>query len=213
MAHTHDVKSGDTLLTIAHQNAFADWRTIWDHEANAGLRGRRPDPMVLFPGDRVFVPDKTERWVRVATNQKHVFELRTPISLLKVVLTDRFGDPFRRRAWEVTVNGRLLEGRTDDRGLLECVLLPDDRDALIRLPEEEIEWQVKIGTLHPIDEVSGLQGALQCLGYYGGEITGTVDEATSTAMKTFQKQHGLTETEQPDAPTRTKLEELLFADV
>jgi hypothetical protein len=57
----HTVSRSDTLFTIARQHGFRSWRGIYEHPNNALLRQRRPDPMVLAPGDAVFVPDKEPR--------------------------------------------------------------------------------------------------------------------------------------------------------
>lgn len=58
MAETHTVAQGDTLISIAHQYGFCDWKTIYFDGSNSELREQRPDPMVLAPGDEVHIPDK-----------------------------------------------------------------------------------------------------------------------------------------------------------
>jgi hypothetical protein len=52
----HVVVSGDTLSGIAATYGCPSWRTIYDHEKNADFRALRPNPDLIYPGDRVFVP-------------------------------------------------------------------------------------------------------------------------------------------------------------
>ena len=54
----HMVKEGECLDSIALDHGFADWRTIYDHPKNTDLRSKRPDPNVIHPGDKLFIPDK-----------------------------------------------------------------------------------------------------------------------------------------------------------
>ena len=55
------------------------------------------------------------------------------------------------------------------------------------------------------DAVTDLQSRLKELGYYSGEITGTVDTATTKAIKSFQKKNGLTASGTADAATQRTL--------
>ena len=51
MTTPYTVQSGDTLVRIAQQFGFPDWRTIYDAPENAAFRQARPDPDKIFPGD------------------------------------------------------------------------------------------------------------------------------------------------------------------
>ena len=225
MSLTYEVQAGDTLIRIAHQHGFADWQTIWSRDENAGLRGQR-DPRRLVTGDKVFIPDKVERWMRVSTDKRHVFELSRPEARLRVVLTDRFGQPLAQKPYRVTVDGAAVHtGRTDGDdgdpdaptipGLLDCPIAPDAREAVIQveLRGRTIEWKVELGALPPTERTDGLQHALQNLGYLGeGQVTGALDDATKKALRVFQDHARLPQTGEPDARTLEALEAALFTE-
>ena len=47
---------GDTTTKLAFEHGlFPD--TLWNHPDNEDLRSKRDDPNVLYPGDKIFIPD------------------------------------------------------------------------------------------------------------------------------------------------------------
>jgi len=50
------VKSGDTLVKIAKEHGFADWREIYNHPDNRAFKAKRPNPDRIFPGDVLMIP-------------------------------------------------------------------------------------------------------------------------------------------------------------
>ena len=76
MSETHEVKAGESLATIAERYGFGDWRKIFDHPANEKLRSKRPDPTLLPPGDKVFIPDKIQSTEAKSTDQSHTFKVK-----------------------------------------------------------------------------------------------------------------------------------------
>src|SRR5262245_24346589 len=50
------VKSGDTLVKIAKEHGFADWREIYNHPDNRAFKTKRPNPDRIFPGDVLMIP-------------------------------------------------------------------------------------------------------------------------------------------------------------
>jgi len=52
------VKSGDTLVKIAKNHGFADWREIYNHPDNHAFKSKRPDPNKIFPGDVLMIPGR-----------------------------------------------------------------------------------------------------------------------------------------------------------
>ncbi len=225
MSLTYEAKAGDTLIRIAHQHGFADWQTIWRRDENAALRGER-DPQRLVAGDKVFIPDKAERWLRVSTDKRHVFELSRPLARLRVVVTDRFGQPLAQKPYKVTIDGQTVhEGHTDGAsddpdaptfpGLIDCPIAPDALEAVIevQLRGRTLEWAVELGSLPPTSSTDGLQLALRNLGYLPeGYTSGTLDDPTKKALRTFQDHARLPQTGQPDAATLQALEAALFTE-
>ena len=56
----HTVKPGECLATIGRDHGIR-WQKIYDHPDNAEFRKERPNPHVVNPGDRVFVPELKRR--------------------------------------------------------------------------------------------------------------------------------------------------------
>ena len=69
MATQHTVKAGETLSSIAQQNGFRDWNTIYNAKENAAFRKKRPNPNLIVPGDIVTIPDKKDKTVPVSSGQ------------------------------------------------------------------------------------------------------------------------------------------------
>ena len=58
MGKNHYVEQGEYLAQIARSYGFVDYNTIWDAPENQGLKDKRKNPNILFPGDKLFIPDK-----------------------------------------------------------------------------------------------------------------------------------------------------------
>jgi hypothetical protein len=78
MSEVYVVKSGETLAGIASKHGFQDWRAVYDHPANAKLRSARPDPALIHPGDKIFIPDKLQKSFSVATDVAHTVAVKAP---------------------------------------------------------------------------------------------------------------------------------------
>src|SRR4051812_11756011 len=69
MATQHTVKAGETLSSIAQQNGFRDWNTIYNAPENAAFRKKRPNPNLIVAGDVVTIPDKKDKTVPISSGQ------------------------------------------------------------------------------------------------------------------------------------------------
>ncbi|MFC1712443.1 peptidoglycan-binding protein [Candidatus Poribacteria bacterium] len=214
MPQMYEVKQGDTLISIAYQFGFRNWRTIWDHDRNVQLREKRLNPQILSPRDQVFVPDKRPEEHRCITNRRHTFTVASLKSDIRIVLQNEDGEPYARKEYKLTVDGKVYRGQTDANGLLEeevpanakegeLVLWPNDDD-----PSEILLWSLDIGYLDPISEISGIQARLNNLGYECGEANGELNETTRGALRAFQRDNGLDVTGELDDATRSKLGQL-----
>ena len=66
------------MVTIAYKyNFFGVWQTIYEHEANEELRKKRPNPMCLMPGDKVYIPPiKATKWWPLKVGKVNKFVIK-----------------------------------------------------------------------------------------------------------------------------------------
>jgi hypothetical protein len=202
MDRTHIVTQGEHLSRIAKQYGFTDYRTIWEHGPNAELRKKRDNPNVLFPGDRLFVPEKALKEEPRPTDQRHRFQVRRPTLRLRIVLQDLARKAIAGARCELRVESEVGQLTTDGDGLLQRAIAPDVENGvlLVQAPVPAAEamplpMPVRIGHLDPVDEVSGQKARLNNLGYFAGPGEGRSDadnaELFLSAIEEFQCDHDL----------------------
>ena len=182
MSKTRVVNQGEHMSRIAAEEGFANFHTIFDRPENADLKRTR-DPHILFPGDRVFVPDRADKDVARPTDDTHKFETEVPPLFLRCKLLDWQRDPIKSAPCDVQVDGETLpKTTTNGAGILEQRIgrlakaavvnaeLPPFKVARPGEPPEQRPaiFQVKIGSLNPETKISGQQARLQNLGYDAG---------------------------------------------
>jgi hypothetical protein len=211
MGKEHVVKQGETLSEIARQHGFADWRLVYNHASNAQLRKQRPDPNVLYPGDKIQIPAVKPRTVSRKTGGGGPFTLQTRSRVLRMRLQDSQGKPLKSAEFTLEFTGKPpVKGSTKGDGTLEVPLPPTCRDAVLTVGEQT--FQLQLGHLNPLDDVpdegvSGAQSRLANLGYAVAGATGVLDPATKVALAAFQADHGLEVDGALTAATRSKLKE------
>lgn len=204
----HVVRQGDSTASIAYKYGFF-WETIWNHSNNAELRERRDNPNVLNPGDVIFILDKEQKEVSGGTEQRHRFRRKGVPERLRIRLLNEHDEPRADVSYTLGIDGNLFNGTTNSDGLIEHGILPNARGGRLIVGEsQEEEYNLRLGYLDPMDEVTGLQVRLKNLGIYTGEINGQIDAGTIQAIREFQRQKGLEETGESDEATRQQLEEL-----
>lgn len=52
----YTVRNGDTLSGIARKYGLPSWRVLYHHPSNKSFRQKRPNPNLIFPGDRINIP-------------------------------------------------------------------------------------------------------------------------------------------------------------
>lgn len=207
---SHQVQQGETLITIAHQYGFRDWKAIWEDTSNAGLRKTRPDPMVLKAGDQLNIPERKPAEFRLETNRSHTLQLKPLKAHLRLLLRNASNEPMAQKRFKLEQDGTVHgEGKTDERGFLEAEVPPEAHGADMSLTvwptdgDEKIQWTLHLGHLEPVTEEAGVRSRLNNLGYAAGaEGEG---EALKSALSSFQSEHGLPASGQVDEPTRKKL--------
>ncbi len=184
MPQTYQVQQGDHLSRIAKQFGFTDFHVIWDHPNNQALKAKRGSPNVLYPGDRLYIPDKQQRAEQRATDQKHVFKVsRHPLQLC-ILLREFDQTPVKNTPCRLEVETESFSLRTDGNGRIEQSISSEAQQATLILRDRQI--QVKIGYLDPVDTPSGQIARLTNLGYYRKQGEETDAATLQSAVEEFQ---------------------------
>ena len=201
MAYTaHTVKQGDTISSIAYQHGlFPD--TIWDDPENADLKSARKDPNVLFEGDVVRVREKEEKQVSCASDKRHRFRRKGVPAKFKVKLLLN-NEPRANEPYRLVIDGVTSQGTSGGDGLVESSLPPDAREGTLYVGEtgQEDVYQLKFGTLDPIDTDEGVKQRLLNLGY-------GADRDLEQALRDFQAAEDISVTGSIDQQTRDQLKQ------
>jgi Putative peptidoglycan binding domain len=199
------IKQGEHVSRIAAEHGFHNYRTLWDHAENQTLKELRRNPNVLFPGDRLFIPDLEDRVEPGATEQRHSFRLHVTPLMLRVVLRTVDGEPIRHTDCELLLNLTRIPLVTDNNGMIEQEIPKDAADVKLLVPTQGLEFALKIGHLDPVEEFSGEQARLNNLGYFAGYSAADTKQLR-WAVEEFQCEHHLPVTGVYDEATRAKLE-------
>jgi Putative peptidoglycan binding domain len=200
MANYHTVTQGEHLSRIAKKYGFSSFKTIWDHPQNAALKQKRQNPNVMFPGDRLFLPEKGKKEESGNTEQRHQFKLKGEQLILRLVLEDLYESPIGNAECELQVENKRHQLSTDGQGKIAQDIRPTDESALLiiqdpQTPVNELLIPIKIGHLDPVEAVSGQKARLNNLGYFAGPLEGKTEEENTarflSAIEEFQCDHGL----------------------
>jgi N-acetylmuramoyl-L-alanine amidase len=213
MAGYYTVKQGDYISSIAAENGFTDYRIIWDHGQNAELKQKRQNPNVLFPGDRLFIPDREEKHEPCPTDQKHIFKARRSTLRLRLILEDFYEEPIAGVPCDLVVRGDTRRVTTDGTGKLDEIIPPDTHDASLfirgpQTPFQDEQIPVHVGHLDPLDETSGQAARLANLGYYFGPLEPVDKDDFVSAVEEFQCDHGLKVDGKCGPATQAKLKQV-----
>ncbi len=146
MAKYHTVKQSDHLSKIALQYGFSDYRVLWEHSENATLKQQRQNPNVLFPGDRLYIPDKQEKTESGATEQRHRFRLSLQPLKLRIVVKDLNDQPVANTSCQLHIEGEIYKLTTDSQGLIEQEIprIAERGKFTIQDPENAMAMEVPI---------------------------------------------------------------------
>jgi hypothetical protein len=210
MPTTHIVRQGECFSRIARRYGFADYKKLYEHPDNADLRKKRPNPNLLFPGDKIVIPDPAPKTASLSHGRFHRFILKAPKRHLRLALKDDAGEPLAGKAYTLILDHEELQGTTDGDGFLEEEL--PFNVSRVELECEGRAWELELGNLNPLEEapdegISGTEARLINLGY-ALEPTGKMTIELRSAIRAFQHQSGLEVTGHLDSKTIQKLKEL-----
>jgi N-acetylmuramoyl-L-alanine amidase len=211
-SRSHWIQQGECLSTLADMYGFPDGKTIYQDGANAALRKKRPNPLVLAEGDEVVIPDLPPDERHLPTGKEHVIKIKRPKVMLNLRLQKEDGSPIAGKKYTLRVGDDILQGTTTGGGEVT-------QDIPVQVTEVTLEvlatddpqgavwtWDVQVGHLDPVEEVSGLRQRLNNLGFFSGsDLAAAADDALAYALRAFQDEQGLDVTGKPDDATRSKL--------
>lgn len=216
---THIVQQGEHLPGIAAKFGFSDHKTLWDDPNNSELKKLRGNPLVLLPGDQVFIPERETRTESASTEQRTKFTATSQALKLRVKLLDLSEDPIDRSGHATTSAGTVDVSPQDH--IYEMDIQATDKNVSLKFdPDPAFEVKLAVGSLDPVKEQSGQQERLNNLGYFAGfskkidpqqfqfaveefqcdrkkqglKVDGKIDESTPNGKKTQQaleKDHGV----------------------
>jgi hypothetical protein len=221
MPFVHTARPGECLVRVA-------WRYLLQHKQVAGhadnraLMEKRKDPHMLFPGDKLTIPDEKPMSWTLETGKRHSLVVQVPRKELRLVVRDGDGEPLASEAYELVLDGVRPEkakrsGTTDGDGMLREQVPLMCMSATLEIADWRI--QLRLGYLPPIpadetDPASGIESRLRSLGYAAGQSRKPRKDKprvlapdTKLALALFQGDAELDVTGEPDDETLAKIEE------
>lgn len=212
----HKVKQGECLSSIAKKYGLADWRIIYDYPQNAEFKRKRPNPNLICPGDKIFIPDKKLKEEGGGTENRHKFRVQVSKTFLRLIIQAEDGKPLSGKQYELHVEKLEIpyEGTIGGDGLIEQEIPADAEEGKLTVwmgentdDEDSYTCMLKIGHLDPIDEISGVQARLNNLGFHCGPVDGILGLKVKEGLKSFQAKIGLEPTGEINDETKNKLRE------
>ncbi len=194
----HTVQQGEWLAKIAARYGFADPRKIYDHPDNAPFRQTRPDPNVIFPGDRLVIPDREKKEADAPNEQRHRFRKLAPPQVLRVVARTPEGEILASKPYRLVLRDDSVvvidrEGTTSGDGVVEEKIPPKAREASLAVwPDDDttgtpLRWILRVAHLDPIETTEGVQARLNNLGFDAGPVGSAPGDKLRAAIRAFQK--------------------------
>ena len=208
------VQQGDYVSKLSAERGFSDYRTIWDHPQNQKLKQQRTTPNVLAPGDKLFIPDKEVRTEVRSTDAQHKFTLTGKPLKLRIVVKDVTDKPVSGKPCDLKVTGSpdVTPLSTDGTGMAQREINPDAAKGKLTLKDTglpiDLDLDLLIGHLDPIDTITGGKGRLANLGYDPGEVNDEVTLKFKSAVEEFQCDHKLTVDGDYGKNTQAKLKQV-----
>ena len=113
MAKWHVVQQGEWLSKIAALYWIADPNTIWDHANNEQLKKLRK-PELLFPEDKLYIPDLPLEPSK--TGEKHTIVMKLPKpATLKIKILNADDKPLANKKFQLKLGSQEFSGSSVGR--------------------------------------------------------------------------------------------------
>ncbi len=193
MATTHTVQQGESVSAIAQKYGFPNWKALYDHPDNQSFKALRPDPSLIFPGDKIAIPEIKKAIFKAKLNKKQAFRSQIKKETISLKVGAIGGKLWCDRKVELEVDGDTIESKTDAEGVAQFKLPKNhSNNAILSIytPKEttipSYRVEVKLGHLDPIEEIIGQKARLIALGYDCGSLTNTTTNLFEETIKAFQ---------------------------
>jgi len=192
---SHVVGQGECIYSLAARFGH-DWKTIWNHPDNAGLKAARKDPGILLPGDRVHIPEVAPKSVDLASGRRHRVVIMGQNVELNLRMCDAEGEPVADAKYEIVVGKRRIPATTDGNGQLKASIPAAAAEVELRNLETGETYRLSLGHMDPADTASAVRKRLANLGYRLDAVDGGLDDQAVTAVSAFCEDANVS----PDAP-------------
>ena len=215
MPTVHIVKQGEYISGIANAYGFSSYKKIWDDPQNAQLKLQRKNPNILFPGDRLVIPDKEERVEARATDARHRFQTVGDRLMLQLTIRTNDNEPVAHSDYTLEVEAETDRKQTDGNGSLEKTIKPGAQTGRLLLKSDDFGLDLKvtlaIGHLDPIETVTGQIARLNNLGYDAGDVQEPESDADRLRFRSAVEEFQCNEKLRVDGVCGPKTQEKLKA--
>ncbi|MBB1401968.1 peptidoglycan-binding protein [Pseudoalteromonas sp. SG45-1] len=215
MTQQHTVAQGETLLRIAKQYGYQTSKALYNHPSNAEFKALRPDPNLIYPGDKITIPPKKEKFIPLRTNSINSFVVQNEKEYFRLQIIHEDGDDITGKRIVITIGSQTIDTVLPSNGLIEVEL--NENDSLtgqvdLYLKEDQSSpsesFTAQVGHLDPIDTLSGVQARCNLLGFDCGKVDGVNGAKTKAGVRDFQYEHDLEVDGIAGKKTKAKLQQV-----
>ena len=215
MTQQHTIAQGKTLLRIARQYGYQTSKALYNHPSNAEFKALRPDPNLIYPGDKITIPPKKEKFIPLRTNSINSFVVQNEKEYFRLQVIHEDGDDITGKRIVITIGSQTIDTVLPSNGLIEVEL--NENDSLtgqvdLYLKEDQSSpsesFTAQVGHLDPIDTLSGVQARCNLLGFDCGTVDGINGSKTKAGVRDFQYEHDLEVDGIAGAKTKAKLQQV-----
>jgi N-acetylmuramoyl-L-alanine amidase len=190
------IKQGDYLALLAHKFGFDD-DAVWNDPKNTELRQLRPNPNILWPTDILYIPDQVNKkpeTFELQVGTTNTFTAPLPPTT-KVSVKFAAADPakFASQAYTIQEIPSSAGLTTDGDGVASFEAPVDLRTLTLVFAQSGQSFRFSLGTMDPIDTITGIFARLQNLGYVKRSRGANIDlDVVRAGLWSFQQSLGQT---------------------